>query len=60
MLPPFIIEEIRKREERQRDDRLVLELPLDDGRHDRRNGPSVSPSADSDQIPQRGVIVVDL
>lgn len=60
MLPPFIIEEIRKREERQRDDRLVLELPLDDGRPDRRNGPSVAPSSDSDQIPQRGVIVVDL
>jgi hypothetical protein len=59
MLPPFIIEEIRKREERQRDERPMLELPLDEGRPMRRDGPSVSPSPDS-ELPQRGVIVVDL
>jgi hypothetical protein len=60
MLPPFIIEEIRKREERQRDDRPMLELPLDQGRPDRREGPSVSPRPDGEQIPERGVIVVEL
>ncbi len=60
MLPPFIIEQIRKREERQHEDRAVLELPLEQGRPIPPVGPSVSPSSDTEQKPQRGVIVVDL
>jgi hypothetical protein len=62
MLPPFIIEQIRKREERQREDaRPVLELPLERPDHRRPEhplGPFVSPSPDSE--PERGIIVVDL
>lgn len=60
MLPPFIIEQIRKREERQREERPFLELPLEEGRPIRPAGPSVSPSSEAEQKPQRGVIVVDL
>ncbi len=58
MLPPFIIDEIRKREERQsHQERPVLELPLDDR--------PLEPSrhgmpADDAEKPQRGVIIVDL
>lgn len=56
MLPPFIIEQIRKREERQRiEDRPVLELPLEDF-FDRRP----VPRAHQEDAPQRGVIIVDL
>lgn len=67
MLPPFIIEQIRKREERQREDaRPVLELPLEriNPNHplvpEYPLGPFVSPSPDSEQKPERGIIVVDL
>jgi hypothetical protein len=57
MLPPFIIEQIRKREERQKtEQRPVLELPI--GPFPRRRGPSVSPP--EEEAPQRGVIIVDL
>ena len=59
MLPPFIIEQIRKREERQREEqRPVLELPLDE-MPPPVGGPSVSPSQEAEQEPKRGVIVVD-
>ena len=67
MLPPFIIEQIRKREERQREDaRPVLELPLDRISpdhpliHDQPFGPFVSPNSESEQKPERGIVVVDL
>ncbi len=58
MLPPFIIDEIRKREERQsHQERPVLELPLDD----RCPEPSrQGMPADDSEAPQRGVIIVDL
>lgn len=67
MLPPFIIEQIRKREEerRAREERVVLELPLDNP-HDYHPStgrvPSTGPGAalDQDQEPKRGVIVLDL
>jgi hypothetical protein len=58
MLPPFIIDEIRKREERQsHQERPVLELPLDDRPFEpsRQGLPK-----DESEKPQRGVIIVDL
>lgn len=57
MLPPFIIEQIRKREERKKyDERPVLELPIEYGSDE---APSrVSPQ--QDDTPRRGVIIIDL
>jgi hypothetical protein len=58
MLPPFIIEQIRQREERERrrreDDRPRLELPIEQlpARPDESSG-------DEDD-PDRGVVIVDL
>lgn len=58
MLPPFIIEQIRQREEKERQRREEnqprLELPLD--RYPARRRP---PEPEEDD-PNRGVIVVDL
>lgn len=59
MLPPFIIEQIRRREEleeRRRDDerRPRLELPLD-----RKPAPPRRSLDDEDEV-DRGVVVVDL
>lgn len=57
MLPPFIIEQIRQREERERarqeEHQPRLDLPLD------RIPPRRSAPEDEDE-PNRGVIVVDL
>ena len=56
MLPPFIIEQIRQREEQKKwDERPRLELPLDDMR------PS-TPNSDSAAEPEapRGVVIIDL
>ena len=57
MLPPFIIEQIRQREEkeraRQEKDQPRLELPLD-----RYPAPRRAPEDEDD--PNRGVIIVDL
>ncbi|MCS6798644.1 MAG: hypothetical protein NZ898_08945 [Myxococcota bacterium] len=57
MLPPFIIEQIRKREEeeaRRREPQPVLELPL----------PGPPPRPDSsrydDEEKDRGVVIIDL
>ena len=54
MLPPFIIEQIRKREEEERqiEERPVLELPLPP------RAPSAERSPDDDG--DRGVVVIDL
>lgn len=60
MLPPFIIEQIRQREEeertRQREDaaRPRLEVPNDFPRIRRR------PELQEDDDPDRGVLIVDL
>lgn len=53
MLPPFIIEQIRKREEEElhRDNRPVIELPLPPPSERRRV---------QDPEEQRGVVVIDL
>ncbi len=57
MLPPFIIEQIRQREERERarqeERQPRLDLPLD------RIPPRRSAAEDEDE-PNRGVVVVDL
>ncbi len=53
MLPPFIIEQIRKREREQReqrDERPQLDLPPEDLRQPERN----------EEEPNRGVVIVDL
>lgn len=59
MLPPFIIEQIRQREERERsrkeEIRPRLELPLDRFLPPRPRTPDPE-----DDEPNRGVIVVDL
>lgn len=59
MLPPFIIEQIRKREEERqtRQEQPVLELPLHHPMHE-RSGPRVSPASEDE--PRRGVVVIDL
>lgn len=58
MLPPFIIEQIRQREEKERsrheENRPRLELPLD--RYPARRRP---PEPEEDD-PNRGVIILDL
>jgi hypothetical protein len=54
MLPPFIIEQIRRREEqeRARHEQPQLELPLD------RPAPPRTPQAPEE--PDRGVVIIDL
>jgi hypothetical protein len=61
MLPPFIIEQIRKREEeerrRQGSDQPRLELPLDVHR------PAAPTPRDEDSdpdVPERGIVILDL
>ena len=54
MLPPFIIEQIRKREqEEQRYEQPQLELPVPPPRP-KKDGPL------EDEQPKRGVIILDL
>lgn len=57
MLPPFIIEQIRQREQQERDRREVnqprLELPLE-------RLPVRRPAPEDEDEPNRGVIIVDL
>jgi hypothetical protein len=58
MLPPFIIEQIRQREEKERsrreDNRPRLELPLD-----RIPAPARGPELEDDD-PNRGVVILEL
>lgn len=57
MLPPFIIEQIRQREQQERERRDVnqprLELPLE-------RIPVRRPAPEDEDEPNRGVIIVDL
>lgn len=56
MLPPFIIEQIRQREEeKRRDDRPVLELPLDDFVPRDRAGSRTPPT----EPEERGVVIIE-
>ncbi len=55
MLPPFIIEQIRQREEQmRRDDRPRLELPLDDMRAPTPEVPPAEPEV------ERGVLIIEI
>jgi hypothetical protein len=58
MLPPFIIDQIRRREEEQERrnqlDRPVLELPVDG------MPPFMPPPAEKEEEPQRGVVILEL
>ena len=58
MLPPFIIDQIRRREEdvqrRQELDRPRLELPLD------VYHPAPEPKPNEDDAGERGVVILDL
>ncbi|HVJ93407.1 MAG TPA: hypothetical protein VM580_26580 [Labilithrix sp.] len=56
MLPPFIIEQIRRREEeeRKRYEQPQLDLPL------APPGPAKRREESGDESPQRGVIIVEL
>ena len=58
MLPPFIIEQIRQREERERAERERreqprLELPVD-------RYPAKRPTEDEEDEPNRGVVILEL
>lgn len=55
MLPPFIIEQIRKREEeeRKRGDQPIIQLPLPDIEPD-------APRIHVEEEPERGVVIIDL
>ena len=55
MLDPWIIEEIRRREDQRRErDARRLEIPLYDDRE-----PAPAPEADTDDT-NRGVVVIDM
>ena len=60
MLPPFIIEQIRRREDQQRRDRQAdqprLELPLEP----RSRTPVTNAEPGADDEANRGVVIVDL
>jgi hypothetical protein len=57
MLPPFIIEQIRRREEEERrkvDEQPRLDLPLDAYR------PRPEAPPDEEEQPSRGIVILDL
>ncbi|MBK9264033.1 MAG: hypothetical protein IPM54_30050 [Polyangiaceae bacterium] len=62
MLPPFIIEQIRQREERDRrqreESRPRLELPIE--RYPAPRRPTGPAPAQDDDDPNRGVIILDI
>lgn len=59
MLDAFIIEELRRREERDigHTEQPRMEMPVDE--HRRERAPQKRPEEVSDSYPQRGVIVID-
>ena len=54
MLDAFIIEEIRRREQEREAPRPRLDLPIPEPRPQRQID-----SADNDETPQRGVVIID-
>ncbi len=60
MLEPWIIEQIRRREEeeRRRNERPRLEIPL----HDERRHPEAEEEAEEEDrdAPQRGVVIIEM
>lgn len=58
MLPPFIIDQIRRREEEERRSQLerpVLELPIE-----RVPPHAPRPRREEEEAPERGVVIFDL
>ncbi len=62
MLPPFIIEQIRKREEeeRRRGERPVVHLPIPNRPERRSEGERGGDSERHPERPKRGVVIIDL
>jgi len=64
MLPPFIIEQIRQREERERlqreENRPRLELPLERYPAPRRPGGGPKEHHEEEDDPNRGVIILEI
>lgn len=60
MLDPWIIEEIRRREEERRRDREAgrVELPLESPKYHDRGNPGTSPVPDEEN--RRGVVIIDM
>jgi len=60
MLDPWIIEQIRRREEeqRRRDERPVIELPLEDPMREERSQPESEIPVDDRDAPKRGVVII--
>jgi hypothetical protein len=54
MLPPYIIEQIRKREEKESREDAVIQLPLPERRH------PIEPKPPLGDESQRGVVIIDL
>lgn len=60
MLDAFIIEELRRREREQQDDRRpVLELPLDN-EPPPKNNESRDVEIDDEDVNERGVVIIDM
>lgn len=61
MLEPWIINEIRRREEeRRRGDRPQLELPVHDGQWPSDSDPDVDHDERGDRAPERGVVIIGM
>ena len=66
MLPPFIIDQIRKREEEERAEReleqprLELPNPSDAARPGRSRSGAADYAPESDDLPNRGVMILQL
>ena len=61
MLEPWIIDEIRHREEeRRRGDRPQLELPMPDSRWPNEGDSDDSRSRQGDKAPERGVVIIGM
>lgn len=63
MLPPFIIEQIKQREEEQAQPELqpVLELPVPNGPVPHGRGANHNqPNSDATDTPPRGVLIIEL
>lgn len=61
MLEPWIIDEIRRREEeRRRGDRPQLELPVPDGRWPNQGDRDDTHDEQGDKAPERGVVIIGM
>jgi len=61
MLEPWIIDEIRRREEeRRRGDRPQLELPVPDPQWSPEGEPTGNPHHEGDRPPERGVVIIGM